>query len=129
VQPVDESVRLVELVTQAGHPAPGNHGSVTVHPPRADFGRFHLLGDFVDVHVQRLKQLPRLRGVGVIDHVGIIAPTTAARAPEAARQKALPPFVCRRSSAGRGRLAVQVTSPRTCQRGAAEALASATIAQ
>jgi hypothetical protein len=81
VQPVDESVRLVELVAQAGHPAPGNHGSVTVHPPRADFGRLHLLGDFVDVHVQRLEQLPRLRGVGVIDHVGIIAPTTAARAP------------------------------------------------
>jgi hypothetical protein len=91
VQPVDESVRLVELVTQAGHPAPGNHGSVTLHPPRADFGRFHLLGDFLDVHVQRLEQLPRLRGVGVIDHVGIFASTTAARAPGTAQQNALPP--------------------------------------
>jgi hypothetical protein len=86
VQPVDESVRLVELVTQAGHPAPGNHGSVTMHPPRADFGGFHLLGDFVDVCVQRLEQLPRLRGVGVIDHVGIIAPTTVTRAPGTAQQ-------------------------------------------
>jgi hypothetical protein len=86
VQPVDESVGLVELVTQAGHPAPGNHSSVTLHPPRAAFGRFHLPGDFVDVGLQRLEQLPRLRGVGVIDHVGIIASTAATRAPRTDQQ-------------------------------------------
>ena len=86
MQPVDESVGLVELVTQAGHPAPGNDSSVTLHPPRADFGRFHLLGDFVDVGVQRLEQLPRLRRVGVVDHVGIIASTAATRAPRSDQQ-------------------------------------------
>jgi hypothetical protein len=68
--------------------------------------------------VQRLKQLPRLRGVGVIDHVGIIAPTTAARAPGPLSKKP-----CRRASP------VRVTSPRRCQRGAEEALVPATIAQ
>jgi hypothetical protein len=76
VKPVDQAVRFVELVAQAGDSAPGIHGCVTVHTSRAVFGRFHLFGDFVDVRVQRLKQLPRLRCVGVIDHVGIIASTT-----------------------------------------------------
>ena len=38
----------------------------------------HPLGYFVDVGVQRLQQLPRLRCIGVIDHVGII-PSTAKR--------------------------------------------------
>jgi hypothetical protein len=76
VKPVDQAVRFVELVAQAGHSAPGNRSCVTVHTSRAAFGRFHLFGDFVDVRVQRMKQLPRLRCVGVIDHVGIIASTT-----------------------------------------------------
>ena len=52
MQPVDESVRFVEFVTKAGHPAPGNHSGVTLHSPRAAFCRFHLFGDFVDVGVQ-----------------------------------------------------------------------------
>jgi len=55
VKPVDQSMRFVELVTQAGHPAPGNQSSVTLHTSRAVFGRFHLLGDVVDVRVQGLK--------------------------------------------------------------------------
>src|SRR6185312_8641321 len=45
VKPVDQAVRFVELMTQAGHPAPGNHGSVTLHPTRAGLGRFDLLRD------------------------------------------------------------------------------------
>jgi len=75
VKPVDQAVRFVELVTQAGHSAPGTRGCVTLHTSRAVFGRFHLFGDFVDMRVQRLKQLSRLRCVGVIDHVGIFAST------------------------------------------------------
>ena len=55
VKPVDQAVRFVELVTQAGHSAPGHHSCVTLHTPRAIFGRFHLFGNFVDVRVQRLK--------------------------------------------------------------------------
>jgi hypothetical protein len=81
VQPVDESVRFVELVTKAGHPAPGNHSGVALHSPRAALGRFHFFGDFVDMGVQRLQQLPRLRRVGVIDHVGIIASSPTKRSP------------------------------------------------
>jgi hypothetical protein len=76
VKPVDQAVCFVELVTQAGHSAAGIHGCVTLHTSRAVFGRFHLFGDFVDMRVQRLKQLSRLRCVGVIDHAGIIASTT-----------------------------------------------------
>ena len=81
MEPVDQSMRFVEFVTQAGHPAPGNQRSVTLHTPRTAFSGLHLLGDFIDVGVQRLQQFPRLRCVGVIDHVGIIAPTWAWRAP------------------------------------------------
>jgi hypothetical protein len=81
VQSVDQSMSFVESVTETGHPAPGNYSGVTLHSPRAAFGRFHLLGDFVNVGVQRLQQLPRLRRVGVIDHVQIIAPTPTKRAP------------------------------------------------
>jgi hypothetical protein len=55
VKPVDQSVRFVEFVTQAGHPPPGNQSSVTLNTSRANFGGFHLLGDFVDVGVQRLQ--------------------------------------------------------------------------
>jgi hypothetical protein len=81
VKPVDQAVRFVELMTKAGHPTPSNRSGVTLHTSRADFGRFHLFGDFVDVRVQRLQKFPCLRCVGVIDHVGIIAPTTVTRAP------------------------------------------------
>jgi hypothetical protein len=81
VQPVDQSMSFIEFVTETGHPAPGNYSGVTLHSPRAAFGRFHLLGDFVNVSVQRLQKLPRLRRVGVIDHVRIIAPTPTKRAP------------------------------------------------
>jgi hypothetical protein len=66
---------------QAGYPPPGHHSGMTLHTPGAPFGRFHLLGYLVDVGVQRLQQLPRLRRIGVIDHVGIIASTAATRAP------------------------------------------------
>jgi hypothetical protein len=55
VKPVDQAVRFVELMTQAGHPAARHHGSVTLHPTRPRFGRFDLLRDFVDVRMQRLK--------------------------------------------------------------------------
>jgi len=41
---------------------------VTLHPPRTDFGEFDLFGDIVDVGLQRLQQLPRLRRVGALDH-------------------------------------------------------------
>ena len=81
MEPVDQSVRFVEFVTQGGHPAPGDQRSVTLHTTRAAFSGLHLLGDFIDVGLQRLQQCPRLRCVGVIDHVGIIAPTWAWRAP------------------------------------------------
>ena len=80
MKPVDQAVRLAKFMPQAGHPAPGHHSRMTLHTPRAAFGRFHLLGYFVDVGVQRLQQLPRLRRIGVIDHVGIIAPSAATRA-------------------------------------------------
>jgi len=66
-------VRFVELVTKAGHPSTRDHGGVTLDAPAAALSRFDLLGDFVDVGVQRLQQLPRLRRVGVIDHLPIIA--------------------------------------------------------
>jgi hypothetical protein len=55
VKPVDQSMRFVELMAQAGHPSPGNRCGVTLGTSRATFGRFHLLGDFLDVRVQRLK--------------------------------------------------------------------------
>jgi hypothetical protein len=48
-------VRFVEFVTKAGYPPPGNQSSVALHTPRAVFGGFHLLRDFVDVSVQRLQ--------------------------------------------------------------------------
>jgi hypothetical protein len=92
-------VRFVKFMPQAGYPAPGHHSGMTLHTPGAPFGRFHLLGYLVDVGVQRLQQLPRLRRIGVIDHVGIIASTTATRA------------------------------PRPCLRGIGPALAAATVAQ
>jgi len=53
MKPVDQAVRFVELMTQAGHPTPSNRGGVTLHTSRADFRRFHLSGDFVDDRVQR----------------------------------------------------------------------------
>jgi hypothetical protein len=81
VDPVDQSVRFIEFVTQAGHPPPGDKSSVTLNTSRPAFGGLHLLGDFVDVRVQRVQQQPRLRSVRVIDHVGIIAPTATACAP------------------------------------------------
>jgi hypothetical protein len=81
MNPVDKSVCLIEFVTQAGHPAAGNQSSVTLDTSGAAFGGFDLFRDFVDVRVQRLQQLFRLCCVGVIDHVGIIAPNPiAARA-------------------------------------------------
>jgi hypothetical protein len=52
MQPVDESVRFVEFVTQACDPAPGDQCRVTLHPPRAALGRFHLLRDFIDMGMQ-----------------------------------------------------------------------------
>src|SRR5262245_39501098 len=73
-------MRFVEFVTQAGHPPSGDQRSVTLHTTRTAFSGLHLLGDFIDVGLQRLQQFPRLRCVGVIDHVGIIAPTWALRA-------------------------------------------------
>jgi hypothetical protein len=81
MQSVDQSMSFVEFVTETGHPAPGNYSGVTLHSPRAAFGRFHLFGDFVNMGVQRLQELPRLRRVGFIDHVRIIAPTPTNRAP------------------------------------------------
>jgi hypothetical protein len=87
-------MRFVEFVTQAGHPAPGDQRSVTLHTPRTAFSGFHLLGDFIDVGVQRLQKLPRLCCVGVIDHVGIIAPTSAWRAPWRIQQMTSSPARC-----------------------------------
>jgi hypothetical protein len=55
VKSVDQSVGFVELMAQAGGPAPGDHSSVTLHTSSAVFGGFHLFGDFVDMRVQRLK--------------------------------------------------------------------------
>ena len=81
MQPVDQSVCFVEFVTQGGNPPPCNQSGMSLHTPRAGFGGFDLPRDFVDVGVQRLQQLPRLRYVGVIDHVGIIASTAAKCAP------------------------------------------------
>jgi hypothetical protein len=81
-------MRFVELVAQAGDPAPGDLSSVTLHPPGARFGRFHLLRDLVDVSVQRLQQFPCLSHVGIIGHVGIIAPTITKRAAKSAEQTA-----------------------------------------
>lgn len=52
MQPVDQSMRFVELVTQARDPPPGNQRGVTLHAPRAAFGRLHFLGDLVDVSMQ-----------------------------------------------------------------------------
>jgi hypothetical protein len=51
MKPVDQAVRFVELMTQTGHPASGGRSSVTPYTSRANFGRFHFLGDFVDVRV------------------------------------------------------------------------------
>jgi hypothetical protein len=70
-------VCFVEFVTQAGNPPPSNQSGMPLRTPRAAFGGFDLLRDFVDVGVQRLQQFLRLRDVGVIDHVGIIASTAA----------------------------------------------------
>jgi hypothetical protein len=80
VKPVDEPVRFVEFVAQAGHPAAGDQRSVTLDTSGAILRGFHLLRDFVDVRVQRLQEFSRLGRVGVIDHVGIIAPTATTRA-------------------------------------------------
>lgn len=55
MEPVNESVGFVEFVTQAGHPAPGNQGSMALRASRSAFGRFHFLRDFVDVRVQGLQ--------------------------------------------------------------------------
>ena len=55
MNPVDKSVCLIELVTQASHPATGDQSSVTLNTSGAAFGGFDLFGDFVDVRVQRLK--------------------------------------------------------------------------
>jgi hypothetical protein len=55
MKPVDQAVRFVQFVPQAGHPAPGDHGGVTLHTSRAVLGRFDLLGDFVDVRLQRVQ--------------------------------------------------------------------------
>ena len=52
MQPVNQPVRFVEFVTQAGDPAPGNQRRVALHPPRAALGRFHLLRDFIDMGMQ-----------------------------------------------------------------------------
>jgi hypothetical protein len=93
-------VRFIKLVPKAGHPAPGNDSCMTLHSPRAAFSRFHLFGDFVDVGVQRLQQLLRLRRVGVVDHVGIIASTAAKRAPRPDLQ--LPAKVHSRPCPGNG---------------------------
>jgi hypothetical protein len=73
-------VRFVEIVTEAGHAAAGHYSGVTLRTPSPVLGGFHLLGDFIDVGVQRLQQFLRLRDVGVIDHVGIIASTAPHRA-------------------------------------------------
>jgi hypothetical protein len=89
VQSVDQSMSFVEFVTEIGHPAPGNYSGVTLHSPRAAFGGFHLFGDFVNVGVQRLQQLPRLRRVGVIDHVRIITSIPTNRAPGTGQRTAL----------------------------------------
>jgi hypothetical protein len=51
VQPVDQPVSFVEFVTETGNPAPSNDSRVTLHSPRAAFGRFDLFGDLVDVGV------------------------------------------------------------------------------
>jgi hypothetical protein len=42
MKPVDQAVRLVELMTQAGRSAPGIRSCVTVHTSRAVLSRFHL---------------------------------------------------------------------------------------
>ena len=74
-------MRFIEFVTQAGHPTPGDQSGMTLHTPCATLGGLHLFRDFVDMGVQRLQQLPCLRGIGIIGHVGIIAPSGVKRAP------------------------------------------------
>jgi hypothetical protein len=86
MESVDEAVRFVQLVTKPGHPAPGNHRGMALNSPCAAFGRFDLLGYFVDVGVQGMQQLPRLRRVGVVDHARIIAPTQTIRSPRTDRR-------------------------------------------
>ncbi|WP_156752369.1 hypothetical protein [Mycobacterium sp. ACS1612] len=49
---VDQSVRFVEFVTQAGGPAPGDRSGVTLDPSAAAFRGLNFSGDFVDVGVQ-----------------------------------------------------------------------------
>ncbi len=55
MQPIDQSVRFIEFVAQAGHPPSSDQRSMTLNTARPTFGGFHLLGDFIDVRVQRLQ--------------------------------------------------------------------------
>ncbi|MFG1932577.1 hypothetical protein ACGFK1_18330 [Mycobacterium sp. NPDC048908] len=52
MNPVDQSVRFVELVAQAGHPATGDNGGVTLNAPGAVLRGLNLFGNFVHVRVQ-----------------------------------------------------------------------------
>jgi hypothetical protein len=88
VQPVDQTVRFVEFVPQACYAASGNQRCVTLDASRAAFRGLHLSRDLVDVRMQRLQKFFRLGCVGVIDHVGIIPPTTTPRAPGSSQQTA-----------------------------------------
>ena len=80
MKPVDEPVRFIEFVPQTRHPAACDQRGVALNTSGADLRGLDLLRDLVDVRVQRLQEFSGLGRVGVIDHVGIIAPTATVRA-------------------------------------------------
>jgi hypothetical protein len=78
VQSIDEPMHFVEFPPQVSSPSP-RHARCTA------LEGFHHLRDVLDVPVQRLQQLLRLCGVGVIGHAVIFTSTAMVRAPRVDR--------------------------------------------
>lgn len=79
MQIVNESIRLVQPLPQRVFPpitlkvtpSAGSNGTV--------LGCFEFTGYLVDLLVQQSEQHPRLRRVGIVNHLGIFSPTNTPR--------------------------------------------------
>src|ERR1700756_5508189 len=80
MQPVDEGGDSIKFPAQAGRFASQDAQTPSVLLLALPLGGFQPLGDPLDLVVQAAKQFPGLRCVGIFNHSGILAPSSALRA-------------------------------------------------
>ena len=81
MQAVDQSVSFVKVSAQLGSLAVDVRNPSSGVTPISPFDDLDLAGHLFDLHAEFFEERSRLRGLGVIGHVGIVSPISNVRSP------------------------------------------------